>query len=62
MFVAKTTHPFLDDKERLGRLLTTFVLCNWNNIEKTLLYLSCFFKTNRTNYYSRLMIIRIKGD
>ncbi len=58
----ETIHPFLDGNGRLGRLLITFVLCSWGVIEKPLLYLSYFFKSNRTEYYSRLMSIRLKGE
>lgn len=58
----ETVHPFLDGNGRLGRLLITFVLCHWGVIEKPLLYLSYFFKANRTEYYSRLMAVRIKGE
>jgi Fic family protein len=58
----ETIHPFLDGNGRLGRLLITFVLCNWQVMEKPLLYLSYFFKANRTEYYARLMAIRCRGD
>ena len=58
----ETIHPFLDGNGRLGRLLITFLLCSWNVLEKPLLYLSYFFKANRTEYYSRLMDVRTKGD
>lgn len=58
----ETIHPFLDGNGRLGRLLITFVLCSWHTIEKPLLYLSYFFKAHRTEYYSRLMSVRNKGD
>lgn len=58
----ETIHPFLDGNVRLGRLLITFVLCSWHVMEKPLLYLSYFFKANRTEYYARLMAIRYKGD
>lgn len=58
----ETIHPFLDGNGRLGRLLITFVLCSWGIMERPLLYLSYFFKANRTEYYSRLMATRTKGD
>ncbi|WP_186647119.1 Fic family protein [Fluviispira vulneris] len=58
----ETIHPFLDGNGRLGRLLITFVLCSWDVMEKPLLYLSYFFKAHRTEYYSKLMDIRNKGD
>ncbi len=58
----ETIHPFLDGNGRLGRLLITFLLCHWEVMERPLLYLSYFFKANRTEYYSKLMAIRTKGD
>lgn len=58
----ETIHPFLDGNGRLGRLMITFLLCHWGVLEKPLLYLSYFFKANRTEYYSKLMNIRMKGE
>lgn len=58
----ETIHPFLDGNGRLGRLLITFVLCSWGILEKPLLYLSYFFKANRTEYYSKLMKVRTDGE
>ncbi len=54
----ETIHPFLDGNGRLGRLLITFLLCSWNVLDKPLLYLSYFFKANRTEYYARLNNVR----
>ena len=58
----ETIHPFLDDNGRMGRLLITFWLCNEHILEQPLLYLSYYFKQNRTEYYDRLMDVRLKGD
>jgi Fic family protein len=58
----ETIHPFLDGNGRLGRLLITFLLCSWGIIEKPLIYLSYFFKSHRTEYYSKLTDVRLKGD
>lgn len=58
----ETIHPFLDGNGRLGRLLITFLLCGWGVMDKPLLYLSYFFKSNRSEYYARLMGVRTKGD
>lgn len=58
----ETIHPFLDGNGRLGRLLITFLLCSWNVLDKPLLYLSYFFKSNRTEYYARLNNVRTKGE
>jgi len=58
----ETIHPFLDGNGRLGRLLITYLLCMWKVLDKPLLYLSYFFKANRTEYYAKLMDVRIRGD
>lgn len=58
----ETIHPFLDGNGRMGRLLITFWLCQQNILSKPLLYLSYYFKKNRTEYYDRLMDVRKKGD
>jgi len=58
----ETIHPFLDGNGRMGRLLITFWLCQREILTKPLLYLSYYFKKNRTEYYDRLMDVRKKGD
>ncbi len=58
----ETIHPFLDGNGRLGRLLITFLLVHWRVMEKPLLYISYYFKAHRTEYYARLMDIRLSGD
>lgn len=58
----ETIHPFLDGNGRLGRLLITYLLCMWKVLDKPLLYLSYFFKSNRTEYYARLMEVRTHGN
>lgn len=58
----ETIHPFLDGNGRLGRLLITFLLCYWKVLDRPLLYLSYYFKAYRSEYYARLMDIRVKGD
>lgn len=57
----ETIHPFLDGNGRMGRLLITFWLCKQEILSKPLLYLSYYFKKNRSEYYERLMDVRIKG-
>lgn len=58
----ETIHPFLDGNGRMGRLLITFWLCEQKILSQPLLYLSYYFKQNRTEYYDRLMDVRTKGD
>lgn len=58
----ETIHPFLDGNGRVGRLLITFLLCQRNVLHQPLLYLSYYFKQNRTEYYDRLQAVRDNGD
>jgi Fic family protein len=58
----ETIHPFLDGNGRLGRLLITLLLVHWKVLDKPLLYISYYFKSNRTEYYARLTDIRLRGD
>lgn len=58
----ETIHPFLDGNGRVGRLLTTFLLCQRGVLHRPLLYLSHYLKRHRAEYYDRLMAIRNRGD
>jgi Fic family protein len=58
----ETIHPFLDGNGRVGRLLNTFLLVQRGVMRKPLLYLSYYFKLHRTEYYDRLMAVRLQGD
>lgn len=58
----ETIHPFLDGNGRMGRLLITFWLYHQKILSKPLLYLSYYFKENRSDYYQSLMDVRFKGD
>ena len=58
----ETIHPFLDGNGRMGRLLITFYLCQQGVLRKPLLYLSHFFKLNKSDYYEYLQRIRDEGE
>lgn len=57
----ETIHPFLDGNGRLGRLMIPLWLKENNYLQYPLLYLSLYFKQNRTEYYGLLMDVRFKG-
>jgi Fic family protein len=52
----------LDGNGRIGRLLITFLLCERGALRKPVLYLSCYFKRHRQEYYDRLQAVRDAGD
>lgn len=58
----ETIHPFLDGNGRLGRLLITFLLCAEGTLREPILYLSLYFKTQRSTYYDLLQAVRERGD
>jgi len=58
----ETIHPFLDGNGRIGRLLISFLLCEADVLQKPVLYLSYFFKSQRQAYYDHLQSVRDNGD
>ena len=58
----ESIHPFLDGNGRIGRLLITLFLMRDNVISSPVLYLSCFLKQNRIEYYDRMNEIRRAGN
>jgi len=58
----ETIHPFLDGNGRVGRLLITLFLMEKNLLSKPALYISCFLKQNRIEYYDRMSEVRRTGN
>ena len=58
----ETIHPYLDGNGRIGRLLITLLLDEWELVTRPLLYLSLFFRRHQGEYYRRLSAVRTDGD
>jgi Fic family protein len=54
-------HPFLDGNGRIGRLLITLLMVQWNLLPMPLLYLSAFFEKHRQDYYELLLGVSEQG-
>jgi Fic family protein len=54
-------HPFLDGNGRIGRLLLSLLLVNWNLLPLPLLYLSAYFERRRQDYYDLLLAVSERG-
>lgn len=57
----ETIHPFIDGNGRMGRLLISLFLHEQKVLSKPALYISCFLKEYRREYYSSLMEVRTAG-
>lgn len=58
----ETIRPFLDGNGRVGRLLITLFLMGVNVISSPLLYLSCYLKLSRIEYYDRMSEVHKTGN
>lgn len=54
-------HPFLDGNGRLGRVLISMLLAEWNILRQPILYLSEFFERNRRDYMDALLWVSVRG-
>ena len=58
----ETIHPFLDGNGRIGRLLITLFLMQSHILSTPALYISCYLKSNRVEYYDRMTEVRKNGN
>ena len=58
----ETVHPFLDGNGRIGRLLITLFLMQARILSTPALYISCYLKSNRVEYYDRMTEVRKSGN
>jgi len=54
-------HPFVDGNGRIGRLLITLLLVQWQLLPLPLLYLSAYFYRYRQEYYELLLGVSERG-
>ena len=58
----ETIHPFLDGNGRIGRLMIPLYLLSKNILGKPCFYISDYFETHRSEYYSALQDTRVHSD
>jgi Fic family protein len=55
-------HPFIDGNGRVGRLLVTLLLAEWDLLPDPLLDLSAYIEPRRDEYYARLLAVSRAAD
>ncbi len=58
----ETINPFMHDNGRVGRLLASLLLCQYQLLKEPLFYLSLYFKQNQNEYEDQLQQVRLNGD
>ena len=58
----ETIHPFLDGNGRIGRLFVMLFLLEQGILCEPVLYISCYLKVNRVEYYDRMTEVRKTGN
>ena len=58
----ETIHPYFDGNGRLGRMLATLLLDQWQLLKSPLLYLSLYLKQKQAANYRWFEAIRTDGD
>ena len=54
-------HPFVDGNGRIGRLIISLLLVEWDLLPLPLLYLSAYFHRHRQEYYDLLLRVSERG-
>lgn len=57
----ETIHPFMDGNGRIGRLLTSLLMCERGCLSQPLLYLSAYLENHRELYMNSLLQVSQRG-